>query len=108
MVLFEVRNEAALIFAEHDLGKELGDAEKFQEFEEISLASQLVLSHLVPLQSLVASFVALAVLEAAFEPAKGLEEEPGAEVLAIAVLVASLGFQPFPEVGTGVRMIFWH
>ena len=108
MVLFEVWHEAALVFAEHDLGEEICDAKKFQELEEICLTSQLVLCHLVSLEPFMTPLVALAVLETAFEPAKGLEDDPGAEVLAVAVLVASLGFQPSSEVCTGVLMVFWH
>ena len=44
LILFEVRYEVALVLAQHDLGKEIGDAQELYKLEKVCLLGQLLLS----------------------------------------------------------------
>ena len=56
----------------------------------------------MPFKTLLTPFVALSLAEAGFEATEKFEQKPGAEVLSIAVLVASLCFKALFKVSAGV------
>ena len=69
MILLEVWDKLALVFAERDFGKEFDYAHELEELAEVSLLGQLLLCHLAPCIAFLPPFVALTLLEAAFEAA---------------------------------------